>query len=95
VREIPGKDDSAEILRYFRDAGDANAETEATPWRAAFAGAMLKRGGHTGTGSLLARSYLDWRIGLEQPRRTSAFLALRPRVAEARRRNLGPRKILG
>ena len=29
---------------------------------------MLKRGGYTGTGSLLARSYLDWGIGLEQPR---------------------------
>jgi uncharacterized protein (TIGR02594 family) len=68
VREIPGKDDSAEILRYFRDVGDANADTEATPWCAAFTGAMLKRGGHVGTGSLLARSYLDWGISLEEPR---------------------------
>ena len=35
VREIPGKEDAAEILRYFRDAGDASAESEATPWCAA------------------------------------------------------------
>jgi uncharacterized protein (TIGR02594 family) len=68
VREILGKDDSAEILRYFRDAGDAHTETEETPWCAAFAGAMLKRGGQTGTGSLLARSYLDWGISLDEPR---------------------------
>jgi uncharacterized protein (TIGR02594 family) len=68
VRETPGADDTAEILRYFREAGDTSAESEATPWCAAFAGAMLKRGGHAGTGSLLARSYLDWGIALDAPR---------------------------
>jgi uncharacterized protein (TIGR02594 family) len=60
VREIPGKEDAAEILRYFREAGDTSAASEATPWCAAFAGAMLRRAGHAGTGSLLARSYLNW-----------------------------------
>src|SRR3954454_12511879 len=68
VREIPGKDESPEILRYFREAGDQNAETEATPWCAAFAGAMLRRGGVAGTESLLARSYLDWGETLPSPR---------------------------
>ena len=68
VREIPGEENSAEILRYFRDAGDETVETEATPWCAAFAGAMLKRAGMPGTGSLLARSYLDWGISLDEPR---------------------------
>ncbi|HVZ05144.1 TIGR02594 family protein [Hyphomicrobium sp.] len=68
VREIPGKDDAPEILRYFREAGDTNAETEATPWCAAFLGSMLKRGGYAGTGSLLARSYLDWGEALDTPR---------------------------
>ena len=43
VREIPGKDDAPEILRYFREAGDTSVESEATPWCAAFLGAMLKR----------------------------------------------------
>jgi uncharacterized protein (TIGR02594 family) len=68
VREIPGKDDAPEILRYFREAGDTNAETEATPWCAAFLGSMLKRGGQAGTGSLLARSYLAWGDALDTPR---------------------------
>jgi len=68
VREIPGKDDAPEILRYFRDAGDTSVETEATPWCAAFLGAMLKRAGYTGTGSLLARSYLDWGDRLDEAR---------------------------
>ncbi len=68
VREIPGKENSAEILRYFREAGDTSVESEETPWCAAFAGAMLKRAGCEGTGSLLARSYLDWGLSLEEPR---------------------------
>jgi uncharacterized protein (TIGR02594 family) len=68
VREIPGKDDAPEILRYFRDAGDTSVETEATPWCAAFLGAMLKRAGYAGTGSLLARSYLDWGDRLDAAR---------------------------
>ena len=68
VREIPGKDDAAEILSYFREAGDTSVETEATPWCAAFAGAMLRRAGHAGTGSLLARSYLGWGDTLAAPR---------------------------
>lgn len=68
VREIPGKEDAPEILRYFRDAGDTSVETEATPWCAAFLGAMLKRAGYAGTGSLLARSYLDWGDRLDSPR---------------------------
>ena len=68
VREIPGKENSSEILRYFREAGDIKVESEETPWCAAFAGAMLKRAGCQGTGSLMARSYLDWGTGLDEPR---------------------------
>jgi len=68
VREIPGNADAPEILRYFREAGDPSVETEATPWCAAFLGAMLKRAGLAGTGSLLARSYLDWGDVLDAPR---------------------------
>ncbi|RUP11105.1 TIGR02594 family protein [Hyphomicrobium sp.] len=68
VREIPGKENSAEILRYFREAGDTSVQSEETPWCAAFAGAMLKRAGCEGTGSLLARSFLDWGLSLDEPR---------------------------
>lgn len=68
VREIPGKEESPDILRYFREASDAPVESEATPWCAAFAGAMLKRSGISGTGSLLARSYLNWGESIDRPR---------------------------
>lgn len=68
VREIPGSESSAEILRYFRDAGDDQPQTDETPWCAAFVGAMLKRAGAPGTGSLMARSYLDWGLGIDDAR---------------------------
>jgi uncharacterized protein (TIGR02594 family) len=68
VREIPGDANAPEILRYFRDAGDDDVKTETTPWCAAFAGAMLKRAGVSNTGSLLARSYLDWGSSLDDAR---------------------------
>lgn len=68
VREIPGDGNAPEILRYFRDAGDDTVQTETTPWCAAFAGAMLKRAGVSNTGSLLARSYLDWGMPLDDAR---------------------------
>ncbi len=68
VREIPGDANAPEILRYFRDAGDDDIKTETTPWCAAFVGAMLKRASISGTGSLLARSYLDWGTALNEAR---------------------------
>ncbi|MBA2124683.1 TIGR02594 family protein [Hyphomicrobium methylovorum] len=68
VREIPGSTDAPEIIRYFREAGDAVTRSETTPWCAAFAGAMLKRSGRSGTGSLLARSYLNWGTSLDSGR---------------------------
>ncbi|MBS0251038.1 MAG: TIGR02594 family protein [Proteobacteria bacterium] len=68
VREIPGDANAPEILRYFRDAGDDDVKTETTPWCAAFAGAMLKRAAISNTGSLLARSYLEWGTPLDDAR---------------------------
>ena len=68
VHEIPGSASEPEILRYFREAGDTSVASEDTPWCAAFAGAMLRRSGYPGTGSLLARSYLGWGTALDSPR---------------------------
>ena len=67
VHEIPGSASEPEILRYFREAGDTSVNSEDTPWCAAFAGAMLRRSGYAGTGSLLARSYLNWGEALDAP----------------------------
>lgn len=60
VRETPGSASSSAVLSYYRDAGRGDVRDDAVPWCAAFLGAMLKRGGFAGTGSLLARSYLNW-----------------------------------
>ena len=52
------------VVAYFRDAGSPVTD-DATAWCAAFVGAMLKRAGSKGTGSLLARSYLKWGRSVE------------------------------
>ena len=68
VREGAGADDAPQVLRYFREAGHSEIAHDATPWCAAFVGAMLKRAGLEGTGSLLARSYLGWGEAIDDAR---------------------------
>lgn len=48
------------VLVYYADAGHAWVKSDEVAWCAAFVGAMLARAGLKGTGSLAARSYLDW-----------------------------------
>jgi len=48
------------VMAYFKDAGHSEVSDDSTAWCAAFVGAMLKRAGLTPTGSLAARSYLNW-----------------------------------
>lgn len=67
-REVGGAAANARIVAYFRDAGHSNVRSDETAWCAAFAGAMLVRGGVPGTGSLMARSYLDWGAPLSEAR---------------------------
>lgn len=59
-REVIGSGDNPRIVAMFRDAGVGAALPDETAWCAAFVGACLKRAGHTGTGSLQARSYMDF-----------------------------------
>lgn len=47
------------VVAYFRDAGSPVTD-DSVAWCAAFVGAMLKRAGLKGTGTLLARDYLKW-----------------------------------
>ena len=54
------KGNNPKVVAYYRDAGHPEVVEDETAWCAAFVGAMLKRGGYKGTGSLLARSYLKW-----------------------------------
>jgi uncharacterized protein (TIGR02594 family) len=68
VREAPGSANTPAVLNYFREAGHGEISGDDVAWCAAFAGAMLKRGGFEPTGSLLARSYLSWGEPLDVPR---------------------------
>lgn len=69
TKEVPGAGDNAAILRYFEDAQSGWAKDDSIPWCAGFVGAMLARTGYKPSGSLMARSYLDWGRALDKPRR--------------------------
>ncbi|MBX9924848.1 MAG: TIGR02594 family protein [Hyphomicrobiaceae bacterium] len=59
-RERAGSGANARIVAFYRDAGHPGIRGDEIAWCAAFAGAILARSGYAPTGSLLARSYLDW-----------------------------------
>ncbi|MGE7418760.1 TIGR02594 family protein [Methylobacterium tarhaniae] len=67
VREGAGSANNPRVVQLFADAGFPGIKTDATAWCAAAVGAMLKRAGHTPSGSLAARSYEGWGVGLKEP----------------------------
>ncbi|MBK8086018.1 MAG: hypothetical protein IPK28_20525 [Devosia sp.] len=48
------------MLALYAEAGFAGIKAASVAWCAAFKGAMLRRAGYQGSGSLAARSYLDY-----------------------------------
>ncbi len=67
VKELAGAADSPAVQAYFRDAvGVAHADS--VPWCAAFVGAMLANNGYKTTGSLMARSFLNYGTVLDKPK---------------------------
>jgi uncharacterized protein (TIGR02594 family) len=59
-REIAGKEDNPEILKYFNDIGfDGQEFKDETAWCAAFANWVLLKANLKGTGKLNARSFLN------------------------------------
>jgi uncharacterized protein (TIGR02594 family) len=68
VKEAPGAADNPTVRAYYRDAGHPQVKHDSVPWCAAFVGAMLARSGIAPSGSLAARSYLDWGVRLATPR---------------------------
>lgn len=68
VREDAGAANDKEVGSYFRDAVGV-VHPDSVPWCAAFVGAMLKRCNYPGSGSLMARSYLNWGSALTAPRK--------------------------
>lgn len=65
--EINGPKSNPEIIKFFKDAGHPEINSDETAWCAAFVGAMLKRAGVEPSGSLLARSYLTWGDKIDKP----------------------------
>lgn len=68
VKEAPGAASNPAILKYYADAG-VPQKSDVIPWCAAFVGAELKAAGYKPSGSLMARSYLDWGQVLDKPRK--------------------------
>lgn len=67
--EIDGPKSNPKILAYYKDSGnDGIYEDSTTAWCAAFCGAVLKRSGLPNTGSLAARSYLNYGKELSEPK---------------------------
>ena len=60
IWEWAGSENNPLVLAMFAEAGHSDIKQDAVPWCAAFVGSVLLRAGTKGTGSLLARSYLDW-----------------------------------
>jgi len=66
-REIAGPRSNPRIVDYIRRSGHPSLADDSTAWCAAFVGACLERAGISGTGSLMARSYLDWGLATVEP----------------------------
>ena len=78
VTEREGSSDNPAIVQYAHGIGQGSVAHDETAWCAAFAGAMLARGGQSHTGSLLARSYLNWGVELSVARLGAIAILERP-----------------
>ena len=65
--EGPGPKNNPAVVHLYEEAGHPEIRQDAVPWCAAFVGAMLKRAGIKGSGSLAARSYEAWGQPLKAP----------------------------
>lgn len=67
LHEGVGKANNPKVVALFKDAGFPGVKDDATAWCAAFVGAHLQRSGFKPSGSLAARSYEAWGVGLKNP----------------------------
>ena len=77
--ERSGAAGNPRILAFYRDAGQSGIANDETAWCAAFVGACLARSGLHGTGSLMARSYLEWGEAATSDQRLRRRRSLEPR----------------
>jgi len=67
MQELPGTANNPAIVQMWRDIKRGGIKDDATPWCAAFVGAMLERAGIRSTRFESAKSYLQWGVMLAQP----------------------------
>jgi uncharacterized protein (TIGR02594 family) len=60
LHEAAGDADNPKVVKLFEDAGHPEVVHDSTAWCAAFVGAVLKRSGLKGNGSLWALDYAKW-----------------------------------
>lgn len=60
LTETPGPGNTPEIVQMWKDIKRGGIKDDASPWCAAFVGAMLERTGTRSSRFESARSYLDW-----------------------------------
>lgn len=65
-REVVGEKDNPRIIEYLQTIFDGQLHDE-IPWCAAFANWVLKQSGFKGTGSGLARSFLNYGTVVDSP----------------------------
>jgi uncharacterized protein (TIGR02594 family) len=63
------ENDQRTALTEFMSNGGVNLDPAVTAWCAAFVNASLAQSGQQGTGSNLARSFLDWGQSVDTPQR--------------------------
>lgn len=68
VRETAGKGATAEIVGMYAKAGHAEVQSDEVPWCAAFVGSCLKDANLPNSGSLMARSYLEYGTKIDEPK---------------------------
>lgn len=61
------ENDQREAIKDYLTTGGANLDPATTAWCAAFVNSTLQQTGVEGTGSNMARSFLDWGQPVEQP----------------------------
>jgi uncharacterized protein (TIGR02594 family) len=66
VREIAGPEDNPRIQEYHASTS-LKATDDETPWCSAFVNWCLQQAGLEGTGSAMARSWLDWGQKVTEP----------------------------
>jgi uncharacterized protein (TIGR02594 family) len=83
ISETPGLGNTARVVEYLKattNLGSAARAQDETPWCSAFVNWCLEQAGIKGTGSALARSWLDWGQAIDTPRRGCIVVFSREKV---------------